>query len=439
MNSLFAVIVTTIFFIGTGWFVTYLLPTLGKIERIGMSFLLGSGLTTFLWFLGYLVGLPFNLFTLILAGLLVVIIGYQLAKVLKLKPLKYEKLKLSKAQSYLAVIIIVALLSAFLIGSYNPLTAWDSIALYDFRGHTIAINHSLKDLTDSSYYVSYPLMISLVHSVIYMLGGINAQGIHAIIFMSFIAVVYGRMKDWTNTTYALITCLLIIGQNEIFEHATYAYTNLPYLAFLVTGIIYAVSATTKNKYFLPIAGLLIGLSTWVRSTETFWVIGLILILWQSWNTKQKWLGLLSAILLIGIRFTWTNYFNHILVSINYSYDETIRSFGIKNIQRIISNWPEIYWYMRLNIFSPYLGIWFLIIPTTLTYLVKRNLKLLLLVGTILLSSSMLIVGIAVFSTFYNTWSQIGDSARRMILFMVPLSIITTTYAIYTISQKAEHE
>ena len=95
--------------------------------------------------------------------------------------------------------------------------------------------------------------------------------------------------------------------------------------------------------------------------------------------------------------------------------------------------------MRLNVFSPYSGIWFLLVPISLTWIVKRNTKLLLLFSSIVLSASMLIVGIAVFSTFYNTWNEIGDSARRMILFINPLSLITTMYAVYLISQKDKHE
>ena len=439
MNSLIAVILTTVLFVISGWYLTYLIPSLEKIERLGLSFLLGAGITTFLWFLLYLAGLPFNLTTLTLASLIEISLGYQLARHLKLKPIPSHQVKLTRVHLILISGVVLSLLIAFLIGTHNPLTAWDSIALYDFRGHAIALNHDLRDITDSSYYVSYPLMVSLVHAVVYMLGGVSAQGIHALILTAFIAVVYGRMKTWTNLTYALVTCILIIGQNEIFAHATYAYTNLPYLAYLVTGIIYAVSATKKDVYFLPFAGILIGLSTWVRTSETFWVIGMILILVQGWLTKHRYMGIISAIMVLMFRFTWTTYLNQVLVSINYSYEETVRSFRYKNVLRIISNWPEIYWYMRLNIFSPYLGIWLLTIPTAMTAMIKKDTKSILLFGTIFLSTCMLVLGIMVFSTFYTTWNQIGDSARRMILFMIPLTIITAVYSTYVISRKEKHE
>lgn len=439
MNSLIAVILTTVLFVISGWYLTYLIPSLEKIERLGLSFLLGAGITTFLWFLLYLAGLPFNLATLTLASLIEISLGYQLARHLKLKPIPSHQVKLTKIHLILISGVALSLLIAFLIGSHNPLTAWDSIALYDFRGHAIALNHDLRDITDSSYYVSYPLMVSLVHAVVYMLGGVSAQGIHALILTAFIAVVYGRMKTWTNLTYALVTCILIIGQNEIFAHATYAYTNLPYLAYLVTGIIYAVSATKKDVYFLPFAGILIGLSTWVRATESFWIIGIVLILVQGWHIKNKLLGVISVVIIILIRMSWNSYLYSVLAALNHTYDQTLSTFRYKNVQRIISNWPEIYWYMRLNIFSPYLGMWTLTIPSLFAAISSKNSKLLILVLAIFLSTSMIVVGVMVFSTIYTTWNQIGDSARRMILFMIPLTIITAVYSTYVISREEKHE
>ena len=315
MNSLIAMIVTTIFYVTTGWYLTYLFPISHKIERLGLSFLVGVGLSTFLWFVGYLLGLPFNLYTLALVGGIEISVGYYFTRKARLIPTEPIKLTSNKISLIMIILIVSILLISFLIGSHNALTAWDSIALYDFRGHTIAINHDLRDITSSSYYVSYPLMVSLIHATVYMLNGLSAQGIHSVILMAFTAIIYGRMRDWTNHTLALSTCLLVITQNQIFYHSTFAYTNLPYLAFLVSGILYVVSAKINKYYFLPLAGLMIGLSTWVRSTETFWVIGLILILWQGWNTKHKLLAIFSA-LMVNIRngrYFLTNEINFLLV------------------------------------------------------------------------------------------------------------------------------
>ena len=74
-------------------------------------------MTTFFWFLGYLIGLPFNLLTLIIAGLLEAFLGHQIARFFKLKPFNYQQLKLNKPQIYLVILIVITLLAAFIIGS----------------------------------------------------------------------------------------------------------------------------------------------------------------------------------------------------------------------------------------------------------------------------------------------------------------------------------
>lgn len=438
MNSLFAIIISAIFYVLSGWHLTYLLPSIHKIERVGLAFLIGSGLTTFVWFFGYRAGLPFNLLTLSISGGILATVGYNLSVYLHLKPI-YSRIILSKNEQYLFLSIIVMLFLALLIGSYNPLTAWDSIALYDFRGHAIAINHNLKDITDLSYYISYPLMISLVHSVVYMLGGINAQGIHAIIFSSFIAVVYGRVRSWTNNKYALLTCILIICQKEIFNHSTFAYTNLPYIAYLVSGILYSVSAKNNKSFWILFSGILFGISTWVRASETFWIIGALLITVQGFIQKNKIQALFSVLLLLAIHYAWTIYYNAVLVSINYTYEQTLSSFGQKNVTQMVSNWREIYDYINLYIYLPYQGFWFLVVPTTLVSILKKDIKLFLLLGTVILTGGMVVLGIMVFSTYYTTWNQIGDSARRMIMFIMPLTIITAVYALHLIFGSNQNE
>jgi hypothetical protein len=390
--------------------------------------------------MGYLLGLPFNLVTLVLTGLVELLIGYHLSRRFPAhsRPPNLT-LPLSRPDRIMLSLILLSLLISFLIGSHNALTAWDSIALYDFRGHAIALNHSLKDLTDSSYYVSYPLMISLVHTAVYLLGGLSAQGIHAVIFMALTAVIYGRLQSWTNQHFALLTSLLVVTQSDLFYHATFAYTNLPYTAFLVTGFLYAASGKLKQTSFLPLAGLLLGLSTWVRSSETFWLIGIILILAQGFLLKRKLLAILSIGILLVLKFTWSIYFNAILVSIHYSYAQTLSSFGFKNVLQIISNWRELYWYTQLNVIDPYFGIWFLSVPLTCIALVKKDRRLSLLLASILLSGGMVVVGIMVFSTFYTTWDQIGDSARRMMLFIVPLTVVTSMYALSLLTSKTKHD
>lgn len=438
MISLLNIILVTFFFILIGWPTTYLLGKLSLVERLGLSFLLGSGLTTFIWFILYRIGINFEIKSFIASGLIIYLLSLAANKIFNFKYQKIAEQSTLGLNRWLSYLTVILLISSFIIGSYNPLTAWDSIALYDFRGHTIALNHDLRDLTDNSYYVSYPLYISLTHAVIYMLNGVSAQGIHALIFAAFIAVIYGRMSHWSNQRSALLSILLIILNKEIFSHSTFAYTNLPYIAYLISSMLYAVTpANQKSSHhgFLFIAALLVGLSTWVRSSETFWVIPMLLILIQGWRLKAKLFSL--AVILIGysIRFIWNSFFISILRAIDFPADSLLSHLNYAALHRILTNLPEIYWYLYLNVFSPYWGMWMMIVPVLVVIWSRRDLRLTLLLTSIILSGLMVTAGTMIFSTYYTTWNQIGDSARRMMLFIVPLSVITSVYALYLTNKK----
>jgi hypothetical protein len=435
MNNLWAIGVVTGLFMASGWHLTYMLKESGRVERLGLSLLLGAGLTTLLWFMGYRLGLPLSLGMFVLACGVTFGIGYVVVKLLNLVPNQKSE-KLNKVEKWLGVTVIAALVVAFLIGNYNPLTAWDSLALYDFVGHAIATDADLRFIDYGSYYLSYPLMISLVHAAVYLLGGVSAQGMHAVLFAAFIGIIYGRMRTWSNPRYALIACLLVIGQNEIFAHATFAYTNLPYISYLIAGFLYAVSGGT---YSLLLAGLLLGLSSWVRSSEIFWIIGVILIAWQGWIGGKKIMAALATFMLLAIRAIWSTFQSSVFQSLGVVEGSAVKQVSVAALVASLANWQEVYSYLYLYIIWPYLRLWLLCIPILYIAFMRHNRKLLMLGFAMLMSGGAVLGGIMVFSTYYESWNQIGDSARRMVLFIVPLSLITATYALYVANQKVVHE
>lgn len=430
MISAILILLVSCYFILCGWPIANLTGKTILVERLGLAFLLGNGLTTFIWFLLYLLGIPLDFLSLLISGSITYLMGFFINKRFELKSPILPLPKLSIYQKALNLIIIVLLIISFVIGSYKPLIAWDSIALYDFRGHTIALNHSLKDLTEDSYYVSYPLLISLDHAIIYMLKGVSAQGMHAIIFAAFIAVIYGRLASFSSLLYAGIGSLLIILNKEIFAHSTYAYTNLPYIAYLITSILYSVSPTRKNKQlsFLILAGILTGLSTWVRSLEAFWFIPTFLILLQGWYLRALPLSIFAAIIGYSIRTVWTRFFAHVLTQINYPQVPLLARLTPSTLEHIYTNIPVYYWYIYLNILYPYIGMWMMVIPVGIISWQKRDFRLFLFLVSFILTIAIVIAGTVFLSTYFPTWNEIGDSARRMILFIVPLSIIAGTYA-----------
>ncbi len=399
----------------------------GVLLRAGLSFLIGSGLTTWIFFLLHIhFNLPLTLQFALLSYALVWLIGYVT------KPIKTAALSNKQPSSKLVYVPIIITVTAFVIGSYLPLTAWDSIALYDFRAHAITITHSLADMTKSTYDMSYPLNISLLHSFVYMLGGNSAQGLHALFFGSLLAVVYERLREWTNPRWAIIGTILVATSSELFDHATFAYTNLPYTAYLIAGLLYLLSPARRE---LIIGALLIGLSSWTRSAEPFWLLAWLLLIFQAVRTKDTKTLFIGSLALYGIRYGWTQYYNGVVAGIIGDLPGLTQQLSLAHLPTIYQRLPSYYWYLRLNVIDPYRGYWFLLLPMLTIWLKSKSSRLGLLFFLILTTLLMVVAGVVVMSLFLTSWAEIGTSARRMVLFIIPLSLIGATYAGYVMSNK----
>lgn len=441
MNSYFALPLLSILFILSGSGYTSLISKSTIIEKIGLRFLLGSGLTTLTWFSLFRLGMSFSIFSFLLASVIVHCIGFVVSKLIG-SPQPVDRIVLkSTLDKVLAGSILLLGFSHLLITSYNPITSWDSIALYDFAGRIAASSGNLNHLVSSTYYMSYPLYVSLSHAAMYLFGAINPQGLHSLILISFMAVIFGRLYSWTNIRYALLGTLLALSSYQIYYHASYAYTNIPYVSFLIIGYLYAVSGDKKSNSpgYLLLSSVMLGLSTWTRSSEPFWIVGVILLLWQGWRLKQIGYSIFAVVIMFMTRSIWTSYYSSVLQALNVEQFARSSLFNISTFQSIAHNYLSITWYILLNIIHPYLGAWLMFIPSIIIAIRKRDLRLrqLLLISIIIFG--MVVGGIAVFSTYYTSWNEIGDSARRMVLFIIPLSIITNTYALYKVSDKVIHD
>ncbi|GAB4028102.1 MAG: hypothetical protein Fur0011_7390 [Candidatus Microgenomates bacterium] len=395
------------------------------ILRSGLSFLIGSGLTTWILFMLHrLFGVPLTFQFALLSYGLVWLIGYLTKTNISPKSSKVS------SKTILTFVPITITLLAFVIGSYLPLTAWDSIALYDFRAHAISLTHSLTDMTRSTYDMSYPLHISLLHSFVYMLGGESAQGLHALFFGSLLAVVYERLRVWSNPRWALIGVILVATSSELFDHATFAYTNLPYTSYLIAGLLYLLSTTSRE---LILGALMIGLSCWTRSAEPFWLLAWLLLIFQSARFKTFKPLLIGSFALYAIRYGWIQYYNSVVAGLIGEVPSLTSSLSIDALVALYPKLPSYYWYLRLNVIDPYRGHWFLPLPMFIVWLKHRSPRLLIFILLMFTTLGIVVAGVVLMSLYLTSWADIGTSARRMVLFIIPLSVIGATYAGYIMS------
>ncbi len=412
MINLLAVLLTTLLFIFVGSPYAWLLGKQTKVEHYSLAYLLGSGLTTWLWFIAYNLGFPLTLISLAGSSLLGYLIGYLLCKITSLSKI-YLQTKPNGSLPWIAIILCL-LFIVLVVDLYQPVTAWDALTLYDFRAKVIAVSHNLSTLELDAYYLDYPLMTSLTHTIVYLFKGNNPQALYAITFMSLVGLVYGRLKTWTNDKLALIGSLLVASSPQLWGMSVIAYTNLPYAALLLSGLLYGVNGS------LILSGLLLGLSTWVRSTETFWLIGVFLLFWQGIRLKKIFSAVLGITFTLIVRQSWLLYRSNAFHRLDLDISSAAGSFLPG---RVVGNLPSVLHYLSEHVLIPYLPIWLTFVIVIPLILRLKNARLLQLWFILLFSLAMTAAGTLVLSTYFESWYSIGGSVERMLIFLVPLGAI----------------
>lgn len=428
MNNIISLTLASTIFLLAGTKHAQAMPLQSRIEKLGLAYLIGCGGTTFSWFLLSLLGLPFNLQTLLLSALIVFSFGHFMPRAASPK---ITARSYTRFDQVLIVTIVFILAAALIIANYNAITAWDSMALYDFRAQAIVLNHDLRDITASSYYLSYPLFVSLMHAAVYFVGGSNPQAMHTLLFAAFLTVVYGRLSSWTSPRYALIGVGLNALIYEILMHSTIAYSNLPYTVFIVGGFLYAVSETQSSRgRFLILAALMAGFSTWVRNTEVFWLLVIIVIGWEA-VLRRLWRPALVALFVFAvIRTSWVAYYQILVNNLAEPPLAPGSIFSLDTIRTIFKHSAKLRAYISQFLIQPYVGFWGMAIGLCVLSFIQPHSRIRQLTFVIMASLAIAILGSAVYSTFFPTWFEIGDSARRMLLFVAPLTLTTSLLAVY---------
>lgn len=430
MNNLFAITVL-VFSISIAGYPYVLRITQHWTERLSLAFILGSGALTFIWFAISQLGYPLTLLTYFVSVIAVFSLGLLIPRVSP--PFPPEMIpKLSVMDNLLKISIWVIAGLAVLVSLYNPVISWDSLTLYDFRGIVIAQSGSLTAIELSTYHLSYPLMTSLIHALVYLLGGNNPQVFYSLTYLAILGMIYGRMMQWANTRYALLSTLLIATSPFLWEHATISYTNLPYAGAFLAGLLYLPSS-------LILSGILIGLTTWIRSSEPFWIVGFLAIFTFGLKSKQLIHAGIGIILALIIKYAWSLYLATAYARIGYSPESLPSIYNLSLFSKIYENAGSILSYFTQFIFLPYLGLWLFTFISMISLILAFRAKLKialpgLFVFSHLLIFIMTIVGVAIFSTYYSSWYSIGGSATRMILFVVPIITVAGALLHYLISK-----
>lgn len=419
-----------------GLLITILLKVkAGLAERLSLSYLLGIGLFTFFVFaFDLLFNIDYsinNTFSLLISSCLILFAIKYKDTIEFFKNIKFEK-KPFKWQSVLFWSFIgLVTVYTLVVNLYWPVYDWDALALYDFRSKVFLIDDNLIHAAISNdYFMGYPLLTSLSHLFIYQIGLQSPKLIYSLFYFSFIIIFYTQLKKNTSEGKTVFFTIILASIPELFVHSTMAYTNLIYSIYMCTGVFYLFLYNKYNDFFnLIVASILVGLSTWTRNSEPFWLIPLLIVLFVSIKKRKVFHSLLFLIFPFLINFFW-GYVVRLTTKTSVVISAHVGQIYLKSLSNVtIDNFFSVIIYLFRNVFSTW-GLLFMTLLLILIYttiskkLVHNKMPQLIIILFILL----LISGTLIFSVTFNEWQNIPDSVRRMSMFLLPLMLYSIAIA-----------
>lgn len=404
------------------------------LELVSISYGLVAGfISLWLFFLGinkipFIV--PIILLPVLTICLTATLILYKKRKTIKLP----ETTNFLKNKNTLFIIFVTVIGGIFLWSLMQtiiwPPSEWDALALYDYRAVRFFETKSLAQsvLTNYlplvTYNYSYPFFTSLLHAFIYLLGGNNPQFLYSLVYVAFIVCFYYCLRRRTTKLISMLITLAFATTPSFVYQSTVSYTNLFYSFYLGMGTIYFWEwvADRKNRYF-AISALFLGLSTFIRSQEPFWMANLLIVFIYCLKKRQikKIIVYFAAFFLL--RQPWIIYRDSVYASVpNLVQDPYRFSIQIGKIYEVIP-------YVVSNLASDWKVI-FLLLIFMLVLARKKIIKYWYIIGLIMFDFLIVFLGTYYLSINFDWWNRIGGSAVRMSMFFIPLILYAVAILFY---------
>lgn len=407
-----------------GWvIVNLLLVGISLIEKMSLSFIVGSGVFTFIWFLLNWLGLPYNLLSSSLILCLPVSVFLFKFK-FSSKKISLPSLKnFDIVEKIMIITIVFIVLSAIFQTVYWPIRYWDSMVLYDFRARIFAQTGFMQDAISRGNFFGYPLLTSLMHTFIYLFGLTNPLFYYSLLYLCLIIIFFENVKKFNlGRPTSLFLTLLVAVSPRFFDHTQWGYTNLPYSIYIILGSIYFYwGIKNKNLGSFVISSILIGLSTWTRTAEPFWLSYIILSVIFSILVKKWFWPLIYSFVVGAFMFPWRIYmslFNegevNVVSQVVNTSVEVARNIFTSLIVPVLG-------YIFVNVIYQYLE-YFILFVIILIFKISIKSKNWIFVSIFVLNLTLTFAGTLIFAKFTDYWNEIPDSLSRMVMFM-PVMIL----------------
>lgn len=326
------------------------------------------------------------------------------------------------------LVFLITLSAAVLINDlYKIVGEWDALTLYDFRALRIVETTSIVEAAkiQGSYFYSYPLFTSLLHSATYLLGATSPMLVYGLLFVAFLTVFYTILTERVGDKFALVGTTLTVFAPHLFWHAQIAYTNLSYTIYLVLGALFILRGKDKGDSSAVLGMFFTGASLWVRSVEPFWLGNLalfLLIYLPKFRLKALSLGIL---VFYPLQQLWKRYItamSHPVGSAIGQIEGTVQTVASTVVApSATALFVETMSFFTSSIIKPYAPVLFLFFIAILIQFYMHRLDL-YLIWLVLVDLAIAFIGTYMFAITQSYWREIPGSLERMMMFISPLII-----------------
>lgn len=449
-----SIIVAFILLLGmtlAGWNIAVICGVTSRREKLAIGFLLGSWLVTLEMMIAYQLMGQFSL--VVTSAVLVVTLILEVLSIWRLGQVKVllndfltvgrvlqqlSRIKLKWVTGFLPrsplEVGLFLLPLGFLVYTWLsnwvwPVSDWDAIALYDFRAQLIRLTGTWADGKALGYFYHYPPFTSLWHGLLYQAGFERVKVLYTLLFGSFLLLTYQFLRERVSFFKALVGIFLLTFAPLVWGHVMVAYTNLPYTVFYCLAVMYGINWVEKKRSGdLWLSVLFLAGSTWVRQSEPFWILVIMLLIWGTWRAKKTKLWLMSgaALALYAVFFKyWPTY----TASLNLppppaSVNDAVGYMVPLTLGTLVHHTFLVTDHVLKSVVKPI--IW-LLLPSGIVIFWDeqfwRNKTNRLLFVLLSVMAAMIWGGTFYFSFTYKSWHLIGESLTRLTMVCVPLLIL----------------
>ncbi len=403
-------------------------------EKLGISFLLSSGLQSLLYFVVLTYGVKATLSSYSYFLLFFVLISWLASRWINTvtQPVTLSKSSPSKktrafAAACWAIIILLFLVTA-IYATYRPVYSTDSIGLYDFRAKVIVATGIMSNIRSIDNWYAYPMFTTMVATILRLFGYENPSLFYPLMYFAFAVVFYANLRLRLSSAVAsLFTLLMYATPITLWQSKLDGMTNLPYLVFYVIAISFLGRYWHSKHNSAPLVLLsftFLGFASWTRLTEPLWVVPVVLLIVSTFWKREWFFPVLSLGIFWSIRSVWPNFTHASHMSVvgatqsllsNSTPSPRVRQLGLPVIILLA---VKFVWSALVNSLSHLIYLFGLVgLVDLLRKLEQGQLYYLL---TILGNLAILLVSVIFVAKSYPDWYTLDNSFGRMISYLSPL-------------------